>query len=229
MSKLWIIGDSFANTGDKLWTNKICKKFKGEEYWISTAGSRDAQTVLDIFLKNLHHIKPDDFVIMVLPTIARYRLPLKFPKNDVLLRKEINKIEHADFFIGYHQYNTWNEDRKLEEPLTGLHENELLSKVSLIVNSSNAFKNNFISIIESLKNYLPFEFFIWSWTNELQSKSIIIKEQIKKELGFWETLSDEYEKTNGTSGEKNNEHWSDTMHQSFTDYIFVKFPQFFNL
>ena len=66
MSKLWIIGDSFAGSGkigEEAWTQQICSKFKGDEYYVSSKGGRDFQTILDIFLRNLKDIKKNDIVI----------------------------------------------------------------------------------------------------------------------------------------------------------------------
>ena len=81
--KLWIIGDSFTGTHPKTWTFKICEQFIGEHYYVSSQGSRDIQTIFDIFLHKLHKIQPNDIVILFLPTLSRFRLPLETPYIDV--------------------------------------------------------------------------------------------------------------------------------------------------
>jgi len=53
MSKLWIIGDSFtgSSTDQKsAWTEIVAKKFKGKNHHVSSKGSRDVQTIIDILM-----------------------------------------------------------------------------------------------------------------------------------------------------------------------------------
>ena len=56
--KIWIIGDSFTmidtgRYGENSWPDTCINNFKGEDYYISTVGSIDIQTVFDILLENL--------------------------------------------------------------------------------------------------------------------------------------------------------------------------------
>ena len=54
--KIWIIGDSFTGSYPNAWIFKVCEQFIGEDYYVSSKGSRDTQTIIDIFLrKNFHH------------------------------------------------------------------------------------------------------------------------------------------------------------------------------
>ena len=55
------------------------------------------------------------------------------------------------------------------------------------------------------------------------------KNQIVDAIGFWHTLRDLYEETNGQDGKLGDAHWSLKTHKAFADYLIVKFPQFFNV
>lgn len=242
MSKLWIIGDSFtgASVNKNYWPQILCNKFKGNDYYVSSKSSRDFQTILDIFLRNLKDISAEDFVILVLPTLARVRVPRRNEICDVEHCSyeneghELLKYKHHDFFMGAHAYqpdNLTSSDTELEHPLTGISINELDKKLetNYIINFSNASKKNYIEILKSLIEYLPFKIFIWSWENELESEIITTKNEITKEIGFWHTIHDVWEETNGIDGIKADGHFSLKMHRAFADYLIVKFPQFFNV
>jgi len=235
MSKLWIIGDSFAGSsinGKDAWTEIICQKYKGDDYHVSSKPSRDFQTILDIFLRNLKNISKDDFVILILPSTGRTRLPLENPIVDVEHCKYIHNFEqkskYLDYFIGTSSY-TKDSTYTLEPPLTEMCEKVIGDECSFwsIVNSSKASKNNYIEILKSLKEYLPFEIFLWSWENEMESEFIVNKNEIIKNIGFWETLDDEWTYTKGLSGAKGDAHWSKKTHKAFANYIINKFPEYF--
>ncbi len=55
--KLWIFGDSFSGQyfEKNSWQWILYQKFVGKKIYISSRGSRDTQTIIDIFLRNLHH------------------------------------------------------------------------------------------------------------------------------------------------------------------------------
>ncbi len=230
MSKLWIIGDSFAentpppNINLQTWVNIISEKYKGESVGISCRASRDFQTILDMFLKNLKNISIDDFVILIIPSLNRVRLPLEKPRKDIV----------SDYFIGDKSYNenSLDENGKLEYPLSELKGNEFKNDLSVgiwsITNASNSSKNNYLDIIQSLKEYLPFNIFVWSWSDEINSELVLNKSDIIKELGFWKTLNDVWIETNGNDGIGGDLHWSNETHTAFANYLIVKFPQFFN-
>jgi hypothetical protein len=237
MSKLWIIGDSFTGYDDGFWTEIITKKFKGK-FYISSQGSRDYQTIMDIFLKNLKDISKDDLVILNIPVLERIRLPLKTPKIDVEFSNEYTTFETKkgilNYFIGNGNYQNV-EGKELEEPLFGLedaffedHKSGLNNRLWSIVNSSNANKKNLSEIIKSIKSYVPFEFYVWSWDNELSGDFIENKDCITEKIGIWETLHTLWQKTNGLEGKRDDAHFSPKMHTAFADYLIVKFPKFFN-
>lgn len=236
--KLWIIGDSFTGIHDNSWPKLLINTFKGNDFYISSHGSRDIQTILDIFLRNLKEIKKDDLVILFLPTLNRFRLPLETPRTDVefskFLKVENEKRKHLDYFIGAHSYQLIDESKKLEEPLSKISEKDFANtnfplnyNLAQIVNASIASKNNFEEIIKSLKSYLPFRLMIFSWENEFDIEEIITRSKIEKEIGFWESLHMLYNKTNGEMGVADDFHWSNDMHRAFAHYIIVNNPEYF--
>jgi len=246
MSKLWIIGDSFTGFGNrpnKNWVQQVSDKFKGESFIVKSKPSRDFQTILDIFLRNLKNISKDDFVILVVPTLSRVRLPRYEKAWDIEytnLKIEFETIDtwegdnsHFDYFIGSKSYRKETPflDFRLAEPFFELEDDEVdkMIQTTEIINDSDASKENYIEILKSLKEYLPFEIFIWSWNNEIESDIIINKNQIEKEIGFWHTIYDEWKETNGLVGTEGDHHFSKKMHNAFANYLINKFPQFFNV
>jgi hypothetical protein len=235
-NKLWIFGDSFASCGDTTkgeihWTQIVSNKFKGKEYQVSSNASRDFQTILDIFLRNLKNISKDDFVILIVPSIGRVRLPLQTPRLDVELTNRENVMEcNVDYFMGQSSYRNGHPKCQLESPLTGIDEYSLMEKIKIssIINASNASKNNYLEIIESLKSYLPFEIFVWSWDNQIKSELVLNRNEITEIIGYWHTLRDLYEETNGEDGKIGDHHFSPKMHKAFADYLIIKFPQYFD-
>lgn len=237
-SKLWIIGDSFTGMYPDGWVQLLIENFKGNDFHVSSKGSRDVQSVLDIFLRNIKNIKDNDLVILFLPTLERGRLPLKNPTIDVEYSKTLNRYDdkkiHLDYFIGMESYQSGVELKVLEEPLTDISEKDfedsnfkLNYNLTKIVNFSSASKNNFEEIIQSLKSYLPFELLIYSWTDEWNIDEINTYSKIEKEIGLWESLHILYNKTNGADGKKDDFHWSHNMHQAFGNYIIKNNPKHF--
>jgi hypothetical protein len=237
-SKLWIIGDSFTGLYPNGWVQLLVENFKGSDFHVSSKGSRDVQSILDIFLRNIKNIKNNDLVILFLPTLKRGRLPLKIPTIDVEYSKTLNTYDdkkiHLDYFIGMESYQSGVEYKILEEPLTSISEKDfedsnfkLNYSLTEIVNTSVASKNNFQEIIKSLKSYLPFELLIYSWTNEWDIDEINTYSKIENEIGFWESSHMLYTKTNGECGVKDDFHWSPNMNQSFGNYIIKNNPKHF--
>ena len=236
MSKLWIFGDSFTGSASinnpPAWTQILCDKFINKNYHVSSKASRDFQTILDIFLRNLNNISKDDFVIIVVPSLQRARLPLETPEFDYEHYSEVSyeKLKkNLDYFIGESSYV--KDNFKLESPLTDMDDDFIKKSLDMerIINASEASKKNYLEVIKSLKSYLPFQIYLWSWTNEIDSPLVENRFKIEKEIGYWHTLRDLYTETNGLEGNWTDSHFSPKMHKAFADYLIVKFPQFFNL
>ena len=118
--RLWIFGDSFANirNGDSSWQILLKNKFVGNDVIVSARGGRDIQTVIDIFLRCLHLIKDDDLVIVMLPTLARVRYPIKNEILKIDLGEELNidglSDSIADGFTAYHAHSIYHKNIKKE-------------------------------------------------------------------------------------------------------------------
>jgi len=248
--KLWIIGDSFTglNANDASWQLCLYRNFIGKRIHVSSKGSRDVQTVIDVFLRNLKDIKSEDLVILFLPTTARYRLPRIKPLMDVewsdRLRTVEQKSKHLEYFT--HLKFIDNGESILEYPLGLVDEsmwqvsppdykhpnnkniNFTYADILLLTSASNAMKNNLNEMLFSFKNYFPFKLLLFSWTDEYDENVVIGKTEITNEVGFWHTLHNEWLESNQTSGKYQDAHFSRKMNIGFAEYIINKFPEYFN-
>lgn len=252
--KIWIIGDSFTmidtdRYGKNSWPQLCINHFKSDDCYISSMGSRDIQTVFDIFLEYLYKIKPDDFVILMLPTLTRFRLPLANPYVSVTYSNINHRYYNTNSMIGGTQYpaqmgenSPKNEEYMrrymLEWPLSEIDpmtfqpiENKNTSNFANImqmINSSKAFANNWNNILKSVQSYVPFKLLYYSWENELDSSIVNTKSVITNQLGIWETLHDVWNHTNGENGGRGDSHWSELMNIKFAEHIIKSYPQYFD-
>lgn len=265
--KLWIFGDSFTgiNHMKQSWQYLLYEKFCGNEIYISSKSSRDTQTIIDIFLRNLYKIKSNDLVIIFLPTMARFRLPLETPSTDVewsnVLFLENEKRKHLDYFISSQYYlsitdepDPENSFKKIEFPLSYIDTKKFEKSVAIANISSNNYFNindcvnsftigdintmiqgstsstkNMNEILNSFKNYFPFQLYFVSWTDEYDTDIVEGKTKLTEILNEWHTEHHRYLETNGMDGRKDDFHWSKKMSKLFADYLIVKFSQFFNI
>ena len=249
--KIWIIGDSFAmidtgRYGKNSWPDICINHFKGDDYYLTSVGSRDIQTIFDIFLENLYRIKSDDFVILMLPTLIRFRLPLANEFVNVSKSNIHHDFYNTNSMIGGIQYSAQmkepgildKERYMLEWPLneidpTTFQPNENpkipnLANIMQMINSSKAFTNNWNSILKSIQSYVPFKLLYYSWENELDASIVNTKDIITNELGIWETLQDVYRNTTGQRGDRGDGHWSEDMNIKFAEHIIKSYPQYFD-
>lgn len=247
--KLWVIGDSFTGNyhETKSWVYQLHQCFIGKKIYSSSKGSRDVQTVIDIFLRNLKDINSNDFVILMIPPLSRYRIPRKEPEMDVELHSEFRlgwqKMYHLDYFLGNKYFSSANESIKLvEEPFDTIDKLNFYQQVDRnldinnintdtilsLINSSNANINNMNSILDSFKKYFPFKIFIMSWVDELDKDIVFTKSQIIEKIGFWHTHFDEWKESEGQKGKQGDGHWSEKMDTAIADYIIVNFPEYFS-
>jgi hypothetical protein len=253
--KLWIFGDSFNEVrGEHPWQKILYKNFLGKDVYASGKGSRDLQTVFDIFLQKLQFIKPEDFVIIFFPTLIRFRLPLENPYVDVAFSNDIcgdlvdgtNKqsmignpvyVSIMSDMSGDTEMERIKNEIKLEYPLNEIDPQQFapmaadkkpnFANITEFINTSSASVNNWNIILKSIQSYVPFKLLYYSWTNELDSNIVDTKSVITNDLGMWHTLMDEYNETSGKSGEPCNVHWSDKMSYAFAMNIIKKYPEYF--
>jgi len=252
--KLWIIGDSFTGLryGKDSWQWYLYEAFAGKNVYISSKGSRDIQTIFDIFLQNIHKINPNDVVILFLPSLIRFRLPLKTPYVDVELCSCTHDAHHNPKcgFTGNEQFTsniatTAQEIEKqnnitLESPLDKLgfevfdpqlyYKNNVLNfaNITQMINSSQASVNNWNMILKSIQLYVPFKLIYYSWADELDSSIVNTRDIITKNLNMWISLNDEYKSSNGQTGKNDDFHWSAKMDKAFAEHIIKKYPQYFD-
>lgn len=256
-AKLWIIGDSFTGMlgWDQAWQYKLYTNFVGKHMYVSSRGSRDTQTIFDIFLKNLHKIKPNDFVILFFPTLSRFRLPLETPYIDVEWSsnrdEDIEVEDNMNNMIGNSAYSSnvneiapvgqeelHKKQFTLEWPLNHMpphifqpnpsDETPNFGNITQMIHASKAYADNWNVILKSIQQYVPFELIYCSWANELDSSVVNTKNVIKNQCGIWYTLHDEFMETNGEFGKKDDIHWSNKMSDVFSKYIMKSYPQYFN-
>jgi hypothetical protein len=257
-STLWIFGDSFTEIrhGNDSWPNLLHKEFIGKHLFVSGQGSRDIQTIIDVFLKNLHKIKENDFVILMLPVLFRFRLPLQTPLKRI---EHSNPKEHNydNLFIGNNLYNSIGELEKikddsfenmqmynamqLEPPLCyvnphifRLEDNDVnkkkftISSVIGMINCSKAVSQNYNEILSSFKNHFTFKIKFYSWTDELDNSIVDTKYNITQKCGMWHTLKDVWNETDGIDGNDSDVHWSKKMDKLFAEMIIKENPNYFN-
>lgn len=240
--KLWIIGDSFASVHnrDECWPWLLFKSFIGDRVILLSKGSRDIQSIIDIFLRYINEINKEDVVIFMLPTMARYRSPLKHPKsiniygnleNEDMLKNiscyhaELSKI---DYFTGYNiEDDLGFLTQSLKDFLNENNEKWDLLNRSLMSAESNIQNTN--EILKSFVKYFPFKIILCSWSDDLDSSIVLTKEKIKNGIGEWHTMHDEWEETLGKYGNLSDFHWSKKMEKLFAEYIIKSYPEYFTM
>jgi hypothetical protein len=255
-SKLWIIGDSFADIRHEndSWQIILYKAFVGDKIYVSSDGSRDIQTIIDIFLKNLHKIKENDFVILILPSTVRFRLPLENQNIDNTYG-ENNEDHYKSLFIGngrysffkqleiskndnHHNFEKYN-NTKIEYPLSEINPDLFhipnkkwnpyaFSSILATINSSKASITNYNQILNSFKKYFAFKIELYSWIDELDESIVQTKKIITNKCGLWHTENDDFIETNEQFGLKGDSHWSKKMDKEFANMIIKENPKLFN-
>ena len=96
-------------------------------------------------------------------------------------------------------------------------------EIQELINCSYASIINFYEIIDSLLRITQSNTIVFTWDNlEHKNPNIIDKEIIIKEIGFWETVGDVYEKTKGEQGVANDGHRSVKMNRLFAKFLIKK-------
>lgn len=231
--KVLAIGDSFCQPfyqyepekdGDEkcFWVDYLKENLTEYEVICDGWASRDAQTIVDNWIKCIPNLYDDDFLIICLPYFRRTRLPYHEKHYDTFESSDF-RIKYINRFVGTPSYHRererlefWDQNYNKQYFLETLQNQE-------IINTSKAFQLNFIEIVESLKKITKSRVYVFSW-DVMDYKSDIIddKSDLIKKIGMWETNYDVYNKTNGLKGFKGDCHWSHPMSKKFGEFIYEK-------
>ena len=228
--KLWGIGDSFMenfydpsvedNGESQHWFNLVRAAVKPEDWYCNGRGSRDTQTILDIFFQHMHQMKSDDVVFLFLPD-ARWRIPNK-QENDTFSQKSV------DYYVGSGQFKGEVEEILRHFVPSLLNNRSELSQYNLVSQLTEATIENYHKILESIKKTFSFKviFLSWNeryWSNEyLNTKEPLVwnRSYLTEKIGFWETKNDLYDRGDAVPKNfKRDHHWSMNMHKHFAEFI----------
>jgi hypothetical protein len=232
IKRLFVIGDSFTVPCNyaKGWDNscfwierlKSLLKLNNIDVTVDGIANRDVQTILDNWIKLIPYLNETDSLVICLPYFRRTRVPLKESNWYESYKPYPKDIKIINRFVGPQMVN---EHMKLE-----FWDNELSSKELIkimqnqeIINSTISSQLNQIEIVDSLLKLTPCNNFVFTW-DEMEHQVDFIKDKLflTKEIGFWQTLNDEWLETNGEIGQKNDFHWGSKFNTAFADYLFGK-------
>tara|TARA_B100001939_G_C16814496_1_gene561447 strand:+ start:152 stop:904 length:753 start_codon:yes stop_codon:yes gene_type:complete len=240
--RIILIGDSFtANASDfkkneseqEVFFIKELNKFFNRKIMNYSQESRDIQTIFDIWIKILPKIRENDFLIVCVPYYSRWRFPLSKrkqynePHNPYNI--DVNYYDDEDFVKIRHigQNNAWSDNSRniegfgdfIDDTIDGIRERYIFNE---FFHSSEASSMNNKEIIESLLNLSKCKTFIFSWTrfkDGFKPKGLYDKTDLEKELGYWGTQHDVYNKTNGKYGYRGDLHWDEHTHKKLGEYL----------
>lgn len=230
IDRLFVIGDSFTvpcsysnGWNDSIfWIQKLKQLFNlsNDRIFVDGIANRDTQTIIDNWIKLIPYLTDMDRVVICLPYFRRVRLPLKKSHWYKSYKPYPNDIKIVNRFIGPQMINTdmslefWGKDLEYDEISKMMQPQE-------IINSTYSAQLNQIEVVESLVKITPCKSFVFTWDDmENKSKSIMDKESIIREIGFWQTLNDEWIETNGKIGREFDFHWGSKFNPIFGEYVF---------
>lgn len=232
--KINIIGDSFTmppNPNDNVdnkplielyWVEALKQKYPEATFLIDGDPSRDVQTMLDHWIKQIPLLNPEDFLIVCLPFLGRSRLPRAIHMG---VHDETNKFYYKTRFMGTMAYAK-APDLELEFWGHSLEREKVyqMMEPQQVVNSSNAFCENLIELVTVLKKLTPCQCYVFCW-DYVPVKNNVIEDRnyITEQIGYWESFQDIYHKTNGAEGMIGNLHWSFPYNVDFGKYVLTKF------
>jgi len=259
---LWIFGDSFSIEfwENNSWSQLLFKSFYSKLYsdikpfpdelngenvkyrddysdnplYINYCQSSiDVHTIIDTFLANLYQIKENDFVVIVLPTISRVRIPIiDFFPPKTQTNKRIDDRYNRFLFEGESHLDYQRKETRdlIESPINLMDYNEYLKIIEgmLLFNSSDAELDSINKVLYSLKKSFNFGIYLMSWTDELDPTIVDTKDVLTEKIGFWETLANLYERGDDVpENYKDNFHWSERMDGAVANYIIKTHPKYF--
>jgi hypothetical protein len=226
MNKIVIIGDSFVycSLSDETlierhvkntWVKLIYDNIKTHELIADGQPSRDVQTIIDKWILSIDKLEPNDILIICLPTFYRTRLPLK---ENRWYGNEYKNYNFINKFVGANSYQEGDPSiDSFNHPSFQLKTDMI--NIYQVLNSTKSAITNHLDVINVLKKLTPCYTYLFSWDNITYDHEIEDKTILTKNIGLWETLDDEFKKTNGQKGILADLHWSEKMHNLFYTYI----------
>jgi hypothetical protein len=232
MKKIVIIGDSFCRAylrsktrpGEKFcfWVDEL-KSYLSDDYEIvlDAQPSRDANTILENWIKILPQLNENDFIVVCFPSLCRTRLPFHESNYEYLksLDERINIVNRfygtASYDNSYQHLEYWGNEydwKYFEENL----------KYQEMINGSVANELNFLDLIESVSKLTKCDKYVFTWDKFGQTSDYIRNNQdVKNDVGIFETFNDVFLETNGECGIPDG-HWSFKMNEIFCKFIIEK-------
>ena len=216
INNCYIFGDSFTanpshpadNESQKtmFWVDMLKENYNVFSY---AESSRDLQTILDTWIKVLPNMNQDNCIVVGLPYFSRWRMP----RDESDYKKENEQLVRH---VGQHGPSEIKVETVIRDGLEErLFENQ-------IINSSKASSLNYKEVIESLVQLSKCKVILWSWTRfkeGFKPKGLYDKTDLEKELGYWGTMQDVFDRTNGKYGVNGDLHWDEKTQKLFYQFI----------
>lgn len=240
---LWVLGDSFCTeaTLPNRWPQNILEYFHTKyesrfvtRYYNYAGGSMDTQTIIDNWIKILPYVKENDAIVVCVSDISRTRFPLKPELVHTLpFQPNANKAPELNSYfmygpVGWDPVNSHIAIDRTDIPFTNPEDYRDFSRNENYILSTKSYDNSKIDIIEALYKITPcHKKFIYTWAdfNILKSDYIHSKDWINENImgGKWESLHEEWLRTNGQSGIKDDGHLSGDCEKMMSDYFMKEF------
>ena len=221
--KILFIGDSWVTN---LFNNHVeGTKCPIKSFWIDEGfspyflgdPSRDIQSIIDLWIKCIPHLTPDDLLVIFLPVFNRTRLPLN-EKQCYSIMGDVIKIN--SYFRGTKSYDQkftflemWGNEYSYDYFSKKMETQEL-------INGSNASVLNYIEVIDSLYKITPCKKLVHCWDyKKHNSEFIIYREEMTELIGMWETRAEIHIRTNTEQEMEGDFHWSDDMNMEFMEFL----------
>lgn len=243
---LWVLGDSFCTECEipsirwsTIVRNYLTNKYKRGcllNYYNYAGGSMDTQTIIENWIKLLPYIKENDGIIICASDISRARYPLKeskfyqlpFTPNPFNAPLVDVNFDYAP--VGFDPTDSefsWRVDN-MDIPFTNPISFREYVRADNILLAGKAHNKNKTELIEALYKITPcHKKFIYNWVDDdiLKSDYIYSKDWVSENVfdGKWETLHEEFIKTNGESGNKNDGHLSGDCEKMMAEYFIKEF------
>lgn len=240
---LWIFGDSFCAeaTQPNRWTQNLLEYFHEKfesrfvtRYYNYAQGSMDTQTIIDNWIKLLPYMKENDAIVVCVSDISRTRFPLK-PNNvhSLPFEPNPNKAPSINSYfmygpVGWDPTNSHLAIDRTDVPFDTPEDYRDFTRAQNYILSTKSYDSSKIDIIEALYKITPcHKKFIYTWAdfNILKSDYIYQKEWLSENIfnGKWETLHEEFVRTNGASGIENDGHLSGECEKMMAEYFIKEF------